>query len=262
MALKDSLPKDIPNPLLMEDAPIPEPTQTPEPTEPVQEPTPIEEPTAPVEQPMQPKHVGITQDDLKMMLQEVLAGQNKTSENEPVQGPTEEELQAMKDKFMDDFYNDPMGAIKRISDEAVKPYKEKLEQQDKEMEWNGKASKFFETKPDAKEKIQDLIEILNNKPELQNYDDAYDTAYKLANYSNVEKQLNELRELANTPKSIAVEDVLGNEELKNSVIQDYLSKLNSQENPPTLIGKQTGHSPISAGQTPRTIKEATRMAFR
>lgn len=255
-SLRDSFPEGMENPLLVEEPVVDEPMATDEPTPEL----PVDEPTAPQEpamnepepqlmnEPLPQAPVGVTKEDLQAMLEETLAKQNQPKEE--VAEPTEEDMEAMKEKWMDDFYSNPQNAIKNIIEEAITPYKQRIEEQDRQMEWNKKATSFLESRPDAKEMIEDIVEVLNQRPELQNAEDAYDIAYKL---KMADKLMNK------PEKEFTVDDAMNNEEIKKAIIEDYIKNLNSQENPPTLIGNQAGQAPLSAGEKPKTLADATRM---
>ena len=261
MSIRDSYPEDIDNPLLMEDEEVPvEEEVLPAEDMPVEEvqDIPVEEAQLPTEEAQLPTEEvqpqsqiqPITKEDIQSILQETLAQQQQPIEEQEIDPET------AKEQFMDKFYENPQQAIEEI----IKPYKEKIEEQEKSQQWQDKAMQFLKSHPDAEQSIESIVEILQSRPEIQNADDAYEVAYKLfkADAPPTADAVMQNQDVMSAIKGKMIQDP----DVKKAIIDEYIKGLNNQEKTPDVIGSQVGQTPITEGKKPRTIAEATKMAFR
>lgn len=190
--------------------------------------------------------------------------------NAPVQ-PTKEQIEEQKEQIRQQMEDDPMQYQNNILELAeqrvmkrVEPELEKARQATNERMWERQVSQFKAQNPESNKYMPQIIQVLNENPELMGTKDPLGIAYKLAASNNL---------LGNGGN--IVDNVLGNEEymkqimqnptLKEQIIQEYQQGLNSgasQKLPPIMGNGQGGSIPVSGGETPKNLKEARMSALR
>lgn len=194
--------------------------------------------------------------------------------NAPVQ-PTREEIEEQNEQIRQQFETDPMGFVKQIQEQAKQsamdefknkydPMLQQTEQLNNKFKWQDTVRQFTSENPEAQKNMPQIIQVLNENPELMGTKDPLGIAYKLAASNNL---------LGNGGN--IVDNVLGNEEyvkqimqnptLKEQIIQEYQQGLNngtSQKLPPIMGNGQGGSIPVSGGETPKNLKEARMSALR
>lgn len=194
--------------------------------------------------------------------------------NQPIQ-PTKEQIEEQNEKIRQQFETDPMAFVRQIQEQAKQsamdefksqydPVIKQTEQLNNKLTWQDTVRQFTAQNPEAQKNMSQIIQVLNENPELMGTKDPLGIAYKLAASNNL---------LGNGGN--IVENVLGNEEymkqimqnptLKEQIIQEYQASLNngtSQGLPPIMGSQQGGSIPASGGETPKNLKEARMSALR
>lgn len=121
-------------------------------------------------------------------------------------------------------------------------------------EWEAKVKSFFETNEKARKYEKDLAKIIIEDKAIATSDNPLDKAWdKFLKDNFVFKE-----ELVKD-ENFLQEYILSNKEIKNKIIRDYFSQLNSDINP-TLISTQRGSktflTPLSR---PKSLKEAGKL---
>ena len=231
-----------------------------------------------VQQPAQPNQS--PQQDPQLLnvlaqLQQQVGSMNQRM-NAPA-APTPEQVQAQRERLLEEFNSNPDGVFSRIqaeaeqraaqkAQEALMPSIEQMKSQMQAIQWSDATRKFIGSNPNAAAYVDAMSNILNSNPSIaQVAKTAPDQALKMA-YSQA---------LAETlaPNGDVVSGIMGNESIKNQIlnnpdiqkqiIDQYIASLNSgqgQQVPPLAgNGGSPGIAPTQANK-PRTMQEAQKAA--
>lgn len=227
----------------------------------------------PIQQPAQPTMQDPQLLNVLSQLQQQVGSMNQRM-NAPAT-PTPEQVQAQREKLIEEFNSNPDGVFSRIqteaetraaqkAQEALMPSIEQMKSQMQALQWSDATRRFVASNPNATAYIDTMSNILKSNPAIaQVAKSAPDQALKMA-YSQA---------LAETiaPNGDVVTGIMGNESIKNQIlsnpdiqkqiIDQYIASLNNGQSVPPLAGN--GGSPgIAPTQTnkPRTMQEAQKAA--
>lgn len=204
-------------------------------------------------------------DQLQAMLKAQQNGmpQPVQGQTEPVEGQMDQQNDEEFDseKFMEMFYDNPQEAIKQVVEKLVKPeiepIKQKIEDDIQYQNWVRRVNEFARKTPDLAKWQNDIKLILQQNPELKNDPKGLEKAYAMAKGMRYQdpSQLLQDEEFVN-------QNILQNEEIRNKIIQDYLSQL-KKGTPPASIGTGpvSGSTPVTPPNRPTTMEEANKMAL-
>ena len=251
--------------------PQPQPQPTPQPT-----PTPQPQEQPPQAQPQQPPiDINSLVNNISSRIDQTL-NQRLAPIEQRMNQPTQEQIEAQNEEIRQQFESNPIEFVKSIQEQAkqqalneVKAQYDPLIQQtqslNNRLSWQDRVRNFMSTNPEAQEYLPQITQVVQENPGLLNTDNPLDIAYKTVISNSL---------LGNGGN--LVEGILGNEDLKNQllqneavkqqIIQEYQQGLNSgtgKELPPLMGNNQTGTQiPASTGELPKNMKEAKLSAIR
>ncbi|MBO8161335.1 MAG: hypothetical protein H0Z24_06825 [Thermosipho sp. (in: Bacteria)] len=202
--------------------------------------------------------------DIKTYLDNLMQNINEKLESlkpqteEEINQITQEDIEKLNEEFMEKFYENPRQHlaefVKQIVDEATRPYKEKLEEQERKEYWNNLAQEFAKTHPDYLDYVEDMARILQEKSYLQYAQNPYLEAYKLAKAERLSNQPKTLEEMLNDEENL--NKIIQNEKIRNLILKQVMTEKKNQEIP-NVIGNQ-GTSVPTPEETPKSLKDATK----
>lgn len=196
-------------------------------------------------------------------------GTNQPQQQEQ-QGPSQERLQAIHEEYMDKMYDNVFEAqkwlhaqpeyqefLKQQITPIVEPYVQPLEQ---ERQYNQQIQKMQQQYSDFDSLIPQMQQILEERPDIGNRDDALETVYWMAKGQTAAQQPSP-EQLLSDPNF--QQQILTNEQIRNQILQQYATqKQQTNQNIPPVMGRNpSGQSPAYREQAPRTLAEGSR-AFR
>ena len=191
--------------------------------------------------------------------------------NNTVPGENEEGEEVDTQAFMDKFYENPIEAIKSILSqnanpqvqgimEQVKPVIDSYNNQQKQQEWMNRVNDFASQHEDLPQFNQSMADLLNQYPEMKEHPQGLDILYSMAKGANY-KDPNSLLQDENFVNS----NILGNEDIKNKIIADYLKNVKANGSPVTISGQSGqlgGQIPLTPENKPANMEEARLMAMK
>jgi len=196
------------------------------------------------------------------ILQSIPQGQQTVAKASPTEAtPTEEELEEMKEDFLNRFYANPIATIEEIAtqkaQEKIRPFQEK----EMVMEANQSIERFAQANPDFNELIPEIIQAIEERPYLQNNPRGLEDAYRIVKAGKLEQQI------AATPMSAdemlqnenILNQILQNPEIKNKIIQQYIDEISKGQPPNLMTGNEGGKTVVTEGKKPTSLRESTEM---
>lgn len=196
----------------------------------------------------------------------------QTQQQQP-QGPSTERMEQIHNEYMDKMYDNVFEAQKWLHQQPE--YREFLQQQvepmiqpyvqpyEQERQYQKQIQDMQQQHADFDQLIPQMQELLNERPDLGNRDDALETVYWMAKGQSINGQNTPPtpEQLMNDPDF--QQQILSNESIRNQIIQQYTGqKQQTIRNTPPVMGKNpSGNSPAYQDKTPRTLAEGSR-AFR
>lgn len=122
--------------------------------------------------------------------------------------------------------------------------------------WTNVVDDFFSRNPDAKSDAKSIATILKANPELRNLKNGIDIAYKMVQAENYRKPA----DLSHDPEFVR-DHIMTNDEIKSSIIREYLENASKAKTMPKMLGKEIGeHVYASANPIrPNSIENAGRI---
>ena len=160
----------------------------------------------------------------------------------------------MKKHFPKLLYSDPVKVIKMIKESAIReaqstvqPLMERDAQAQKQAEWQERVDGFASEHPDLDRWSESMSRVIMENPELRDHPNGLALAYQARgqNYAEPPDPTTYLQD----PEFVK-SNVLGNDEIKNQVIQQYLTELQNGGQPLSIGQSQAG------GSTPMTPPKA------
>lgn len=184
------------------------------------------------------------------------SGQVLNTETAQAESP-EDEIVALlgrsKEELEDDFFKDPISMVmnlaEKIADKRYKPIVEEMETQRSMQAMESYVNQFLQDNPDAIEHLDKIQRIIEERPYLNDKPEALEMAYKMAKFEDL-----------NSRPAYKEEDILKDEAIRDKIIKDYLANVEKQNSEaPIGINKSSGSSALSPQDTPKTLKEASKM---
>ena len=167
------------------------------------------------------------------------------------------------EQFMNSFYENPMTAIQSIIEKAVMPQIQPMQQQyqaqQQQQAMDQAISQFAQQTPDFQQFSPSMSDILSQNPELNQHDPlkALGMAYQMAKGQNYQDPNSLLQN-----QDFVKQNILGNQDIKNQIIQEYLQGLQQGNQAPTVInGQPGGQTTVVPQSQPNTIKDARNIAL-
>lgn len=198
------------------------------------------------------------QRELNNQLQSQLESQQgQLSTQEPVDGEEPEE----EVDFMELFYSDPEAALRQVIEKTVgpeiAPIKNRFEMADKQEQWAAQINQFAEEHPDLANYQETMAEIMSQDPGLKNHPNGLQYAYDMAKGQGPQNvNPDELMQ----DEDFLNKNVMGNEEIKKRIIEEYLQSVQDGAPPASIGMKPTGAVPLTPSNKPKSFDEATEMA--
>lgn len=168
--------------------------------------------------------------------------------------PTQEDYEAIKEEFMNTFYDDPRKAIQSIVDAYVKPVIEPIQ---KEKAFNQQVEAVQSKYTDFRDMVPAMQEVLRENPALEQM--GLETVYLAAKGKTAQS--------APTPEQMLADPnfrqmVMSNPEISQQIVSSYLSqKQQSQSQVPPLMGASTGGQMLATPENRPTSIRGGSKAF-
>lgn len=175
-----------------------------------------------------------------------------------------EDLEKVKEEFMDRFYEDPMGAISGLLEEqfnrTVKPVIEPITQ---ERAWQEQINTVSGKYEDFTEYVEPMKAVLQEMPHLA--DQGLETVYLVAKGRTVQPAAP-----APTPEQMLADPnfvnthVMTNPQIQQQIVSQYLSNKQTinQQTPPVMGGQPGGAAPAIPENRPTNIRDASKAFLR
>lgn len=169
--------------------------------------------------------------------------------------------------FLAKFYADPLTMIKTLVNheanknvsQAIAPIQQRFEHEDNKNLWNQRANEFLNNVPTAKEKADDIIQVLNDIPHLQNDPRAFYIAHDIVVGRNgVNQKTPDVNPEALVKDPQFLENyIINNPDIKNKIIAGHLQDVkNSSATTPPLMTSTSGANIASPVQKPANFRQA------
>ncbi len=202
--------------------------------------------------------------EIRKMMQELQGRLLQEQPKEPETPQlTEEQIQELNEKWLSEFYSNPLQAINQILEPLVQsriqPLAQQIEQQRQVEQWTQQvetvrqkySSDFDQLLPEMEKIVQEQGEALVNIP------NAVEVIYQMAKARHY-KPPEELLKDENFRKKI-----LEDESIRNEILKDYANKVKEGQ-PPIMVGSQPGEIPAIPPEeikTPQDSLRATKSFF-
>ena len=247
------------NPLLMDDEPeAPEVDEVPIDATPGEEQPPQvgQPPTGQVEQPRQGEDP-LPGEDIHAYLERMR--EDILSRLPQEEAPPEEDLEAKNQEWLERFYENPMQQVQELAEqiaaEKIKPFMAEREARQKMEKINAEIAAFKQNHPDMDIYINDMVQIFQEMPEIENTPHALDVAYRMAKgnrFDSVPKSLD-----GYLTDDAAIDQLLGNEQIRGKLVQKLMA--DKKKAPPVMGTSGTkGAAPMAEGNEITDLKQATR----
>lgn len=193
---------------------------------------------------------------LMQMVQMFQQQAQQPAQQQAAQGPTPEEMERMKEDFMNTFYEDPQSAIKNIVETFVKPVVEPIQ---KEREFQQQVESVKSKYADFQDMVPAMQEVLQQNPALQ--DMGLETVYLAAKGKTAQAQPQV------TPEQMLADPnfrqmVMSNPEISQQIVSQYLSqKQTTQAQTPPVMGATTGGQMLASPENKPTSIRGGSKAF-
>lgn len=205
----------------------------------------------------------------------MLQQQQQQAQNQPL---TQEQKDELNYKLREQFESDPMSFVNNLKAEAeqnainklnqqYKPMFEQTQQLNNRLNWQSKVQDFMRANPSAQAYATEMSLILKENPALMQTQNPLGTAYQMATAKDIVGQGgNVIDNMMGNDRYR--QQLMGNEQLRQAIIEDYRNQLNGQMSqaqniPPIMGNNQSGSTiPASGGETPRNLSEAKQAALR
>lgn len=197
---------------------------------------------------------------IQQMQQQMQQSQVQPQVQEPELSPEE-----MNEQLMNRFYENPMSVLNEIKEQAkqelmqeMAPIQEQYQQQQQQQQWMQTVNDFASTHQDFQQWQPAMQEVLNSNPNIAQMPNGLEIAYNMARGQNYQDPSAMLQD-----QSFVQQNILGNQDIKNQIIQEYLQSLKQGQQAPTVINSQPGGAiPMTPENKPQTIKDARDIALK
>jgi hypothetical protein len=181
--------------------------------------------------------------------------QLNNQQQQPVQQPEPEvDMSQRNEKFLEEFYDNPLKAVSEIAKSMVEPIQQRIQAEELQKQWVEKARNFSQQHPDLFEHKDDIVQFFQENPEMQMKSNALDVAYAAVKGMKAQAPTDPMAYL-NDPDFLS--KVTQNEQVRNAVLQNHMQNIKSKP-APNLISTQPGGQQIATPEnSPTTLKEST-----
>lgn len=199
-------------------------------------------------------------EQLRAALEQMQQQQTQQMVQPQVQEP-ELSAEEINEQFMNKFYENPTATLQEMLRQMVEPQiapiQQQYQQQQEQAAWNQEIYDFATSHQDFEQWKPAMQEVLNN-PHIANLPNKLEVAYAMAKGQNYQDPNAMLQD-----QNFVKQNILGNQDIKNQIIQEYLQGLNKGQQAPTVIGGQVGGAmPMTPENQPTTVKEASNIALK
>lgn len=205
----------------------------------------------------------------KAMAEQINNQQSQFQDPAPQAQTSPDEIDPLEDEeaLSELLYSDPVKVIKMIKESAIReaqsavqPLMERDAQVQKQSEWQERVDGFAVEHPDLDRWSESMSRVIMENPELRDHPNGLALAYQAARGQNYAEPPDPTTYLQD-PEFVK-SNVLGNDEIKNQVIQQYLTELQNGGQPLSIGQSQAGGStPMTPPKRPGSIEEAGEMAL-
>lgn len=169
------------------------------------------------------------------------------------------------EQLMNKFYENPAQFFNEIKEQAkqelmqqIAPIQEQYQMQQEQARWNEAVNNFATSHQDFQQWQPAMQEVLANNPHIANLPNGLEVAYAMAKGQNYQDPNAILQD-----QNFVKQNILGNQDIKNQIIQEYLQSLNKGQQAPTVIGGQVGGAmPMTPDNKPQNMDEARNIALK
>lgn len=204
----------------------------------------------------------------KAMAEQIQNQQSQFQDPAPEQ-TSPEEVDPLEDEeaLSELLYSDPVKVIKMIKESAIReaqstvqPLLEREAQAQKQAEWQERVDGFAAEHPDLDRWSESMARIIMENPELRDHPKGLELAYHAAKGQHYAEPPDPTIYLQD--QDFVKNNIIGNEEIKNQIIQQYLTELQNGGQPLSIGQSQAGGStPMTPPKRPASIEEAGEMAL-
>ena len=204
----------------------------------------------------------------KAMAEQIQNQQSQFQDPAPEQ-TSPEEVDPLEDEeaLSELLYSDPVKVIKMIKESAIReaqstvqPLLERDAQAQKQAEWQERVDGFAAEHPDLDRWSESMARIIMENPELRDHPKGLELAYHAAKGQHYAEPPDPTIYLQD--QDFVKNNIIGNEEIKNQIIQQYLTELQNGGQPLSIGQSQAGGStPMTPPKRPESIEEAGEMAL-
>lgn len=204
----------------------------------------------------------------KAMAEQIQNQQSQFQDPAPEQ-TSPEEVDPLEDEeaLSELLYSDPVKVIKMIKESAIReaqstvqPLLERDAQAQKQAEWQERVDGFAAEHPDLDRWSESMARIIMENPELRDHPKGLELAYHAAKGQHYAEPPDPTIYLQD--QDFVKNNIIGNEEIKNQIIQQYLTELQNGGQPLSIGQSQAGGStPMTPPKRPASIEEAGEMAL-
>lgn len=204
----------------------------------------------------------------KAMAEQIQNQQSQFQDPAPEQ-TSPEEVDPLEDEeaLSELLYSDPVKVIKMIKESAIReaqstvqPLMEREAQAQKQAEWQERVDSFAAEHPDLDRWSESMARVIMENPELRDHPKGLELAYQAAKGQHYAEPPDPTIYLQD--QDFVKNNIIGNEEIKNQIIQQYLTELQNGGQPLSIGQSQAGGStPMTPPKRPASIEEAGEMAL-
>ncbi len=176
------------------------------------------------------------------------------------EGPTKEDMVAQSEEWLEQFYEEPMSQVEALAEKIVnqkmEPILKEREAFHQQQAVQENIEQFKKKHPDMEEFSQDMIQIFNERPELETHPHALEFAYKMAKgqrYDTVPKTLDDYMK-----DEDAINKLLEQPEIKKKMVQKLMNE--KQDSPPVMGtgGNATGNAALANPNEITDLRQGTK----
>lgn len=204
----------------------------------------------------------------KAMAEQIQNQQSQFQDPAPEQ-TSPEEVDPLEDEeaLSELLYSDPVKVIKMIKESAIReaqstvqPLLEREAQAQKQAEWQERVDSFAAEHPDLDRWSESMARVIMENPELRDHPKGLELAYHAAKGQHYAEPPDPTIYLQD--QDFVKNNIIGNEEIKKQIIQQYLTELQNGGQPLSIGQSQAGGStPMTPPKRPASIEEAGEMAL-
>ncbi|MFL0197388.1 hypothetical protein ACJDU8_17735 [Clostridium sp. WILCCON 0269] len=169
------------------------------------------------------------------------------------------------EQFMNKFYENPTGTIqellKSIVEPQIQPIQQQMQAQQQQQAWNQAVGDFAQKTPDFDQWKGQIGQVLDANPhlaDLARVPNGLEIAYAMAKGQNYQDPSSILQN-----QEFVKQNILGNQDIRNQIIQEYLQGLQQGGQAPTVIlGQANGSTPVVPEGKPKDMTEARAIAMK